>query len=424
MRALLEASFRHALAATHPTDLTRAALPEERPALILAVGKAAVPMLEACVSPRESSEAALQRYPNVPYLATPKADPTFKPSSSGAILPAAHPIPDERSVRAAARALELASRLQPHDLLLVLVSGGGSALWCLPEGISLAEKQALNQALLRSGASIQEINAVRKHCSRIKGGGLVRATQARVLALLLSDVPGDDPSVIASGPTTADSSTFAEALEVLERYRIEAPAAKAHLERGLRGELPETLKPGDPALARVENRLVGGNQTFLEAARAYWEAHGYRTLLLSDRFGGEARELAGFHAALVQSIRAHGTPVRPPVVLLSGGEATVTVRGSGQGGRNQEFLLGLLYQLGPEGVWALAADTDGIDGNTEAAGAFLTPDSWARAQAQGLSIKEHLERNDSYGFFSRLGDLLVTGPTQNNLNDYRAIVLE
>ncbi|PZA08990.1 MULTISPECIES: glycerate kinase [unclassified Meiothermus] len=420
MRALLEASFRHALAATHPTDLTRAALPEERPALILAVGKAALTMLEACVSPRGGSE----RYPGVPYLATPKADPALKPSNSGAILPAAHPIPDERSVRAAERALELASRLRPQDLLLVLVSGGGSALWCLPEGISLAEKQALNQALLRSGASIQEINAVRKHLSRIKGGGLVRATQARVLALLLSDVPGDDPAVIASGPTVPDPTTFAEALEVLERYRIEAPAARAHLERGLRGEIPETLKPGDPAFARVENRLVGGNQTFLEAARAYWEARGYRTLLLSDRFGGEARELAGFHAALVQSIRTHGTPVRPPVVLLSGGEATVTVRGGGRGGRNQEFLLGLLQRLGPEGVWALAADTDGLDGNTEAAGAFLAPDSWSRAQAQGLSLKAYLERNDAYGFFSRLGDLLVTGPTQNNLNDYRVIVLE
>lgn len=414
MRTLLEASFRHALALTHPRELTRAHLPEERPALVLAVGKAALTMLEA----------ALERYPDVPYLATPKADSALELRRNGVILPAAHPVPDERSVQAAEKALERASRLQSQDLLLVLVSGGGSALWCLPEGISLAEKQALNGALLGSGASIHEMNAVRKHLSRIKGGGLVRATPARVRALLLSDVPGDDPSVIASGPTVPDPSTFRDALEVLERYRIEAPAARAHLERGLLGEIPETLKPGDPALARVENRLVGGSQTFLEAARAYWEAQGYQTLILSDRFGGEARELAAFHAALVQSIRAHGTPVRPPVVLLSGGEATVTVRGVGRGGRNQEFLLGLLHRLGPQGVWALAADTDGNDGNTETAGAFLTPDSWARAQARGLNVKEYLEGNDAHGFFSGLGDLLITGPTQNNLNDYRVIVVE
>jgi len=411
MRELLEASFRQALVATHPTALTRAHLPEERPALILSVGKAALTMLEA----------ALEGYPEVPYLATPKADSA---PQGGGILPAAHPVPDGRSVRAAGKALELASRLGPQDLLLVLVSGGGSALWCRPEGLSLAEKQALSQALLRSGASIQEINCVRKHLSGIKGGRLVQATPARVCSLLLSDVPGDDPSVIASGPAVPDPSTFAQALAVLERYGLRAPAARGHLERGARGEWRETLKPHDPAAARAEYRVIGGNLHFLQAARRFWESRGYGVLILSDRFQGEARELARFHAALVQSVRQHHLPTAPPVVLLSGGEASVRVRGEGLGGRNQEFALALLHHLQGQGVWALAADTDGIDGNTEAAGAFLTPLSWARAQARGLSVQEHLERNDAHRFFLGLGDLLITGPTQNNLNDYRAIVVD
>ena len=289
--------------------------------------------------------------------------------------------------------------------------------------MSLEEKQALTQALLASGATIHEVNAVRKHLSRIKGGRLAQATPARVTALLLSDVPGDDPSVIASGPTAPDPSTFQEALAVLERYGLDFPNARRHLKRGAQGALEETPKPGDPLFERVENRLIGTNQDVLEAARAYWEGAGYRTLILSDRFQGEARELARFHAALVQSIRAHNTPVRPPAVLLSGGEASVTVRGNGRGGRNQEFLLWLAYFLGEAGVWGIAADTDGLDGNTEAAGALITPDTLARARAAGLSVRSHLERNDAHGFFAALGDLVVTGPTQNNLNDYRALVV-
>ncbi|AEB11429.1 glycerate kinase type-2 family protein [Marinithermus hydrothermalis] len=415
MRQHLTQSLHTALEATHPYRLTQAHLPPSahgRTAL-LAVGKAALPMLAA----------AEDHYgPTLTGFGVTR-DGHGGPTRYLPLYEAGHPTPDARSLNAANKALELAGRLSPSDHLILLVSGGGSALLAAPWGVSLEEKQALTQALLASGATIQEINAVRKHLSRIKGGRLAQATPAHVTALLLSDVPGDDPSVIASGPTVPDPSTFQEALAVLDRYGLDFPSARRHLERGARGALEETPKPGDPLFERVENRLIGTNQDFLEAARTYWEGVGYRTLILSDRFQGEARELARFHAALVQSIRAHHTPVPPPVVLLSGGEASVTVRGSGRGGRNQEFLLWLAHFLDEAGVWGIAADTDGLDGNTEAAGALLTPHTLARARAAGLSVRDHLERNDAHGFFAALGDLVVTGPTQNNLNDYRALVV-
>ena len=254
---------------------------------------------------------------------------------------AAHPVPDERSQAAAEEALGLLGRLGQDDL--VLVSGGGSSLLCAPWGIELEDKQAVNQALLRSGAPIGEINAVRKHLSRIKGGRLAAATQARILTLVVSDVPGDDLAAVASGPTVPDPTTFADALGVLDRHSLDLPAARAHLDRGAHGELPETLKPADPALSRVENRLIGGGWQLLEAAAGYWQAHSkhHTVASLSDRFSGEARELAHFHANLVQTIREHRAPFAPPVVLLSGGETSVTVRGEGSGGRNQEFALAL-----------------------------------------------------------------------------------
>ncbi|MCX7739884.1 MAG: glycerate kinase [Meiothermus sp.] len=415
MREALIGSLHHALTAAHPARLTTPHLPDEPPALILAVGKAALPMLQA----------ALARFPGTPYLAVPKAGaalPALPPG--GEVLPGAHPVPDGRSLEAARRVLQAVARLRPEQLLLVLISGGGSALLCAPWGVDLATQQALTQALLRSGADIQEINALRKHLSQVKGGRLAAATRARVWALYLSDVPGDDLSVIASGPTVPDPSTYAEALAVLERYGLEFPAVRAHLEQGLRGELPETPKPGDPLFTRVENRLIGSNLTLLQAARAYWQERGYPTVILSDRFQGEARELARFHAALVESIRASGEPFRPPVVLLSGGEASVRVRGTGRGGRNQEFLGWLGHYLGERGVWALAADSDGIDGNTEAAGALLSPDTWVRAHRFGLDLKAHLEQNDTHHFFRALGDLLITGETQSNLNDFRALLVE
>jgi glycerate 2-kinase len=413
MREKLLESFRFALGATHPYRLTRQALPQTPPTHVLALGKAAFPMLKAV------SDA----YGELPGLGVTR----YGHLEPGARLPgielmeAGHPVPNEGSLRAGERVLEFVGRLSSADHLLVLISGGGSALVSAPWGVSSEEKQALSQALLASGANIQEVNTVRKHLSRLKGGRLAAATRARITNLLLSDVPGDDPSVIASGPTVPDPSTFAEALEVLERYRIESPA-REHLERGARGELPETPKPGDPVFERVENRLVGAARHLLEAARTYWEGQGYRVLVLSDRFVGEARELAHFHAAMVQSIQEAGQPLAPPVVLLSGGEAGVRVRGSGKGGRNQEFLLWLAYFLGERGVWAMACDSDGIDGNTEAAGAVLQPGLLAGEVR--LQAKRHLANNDAYGFFRAHEGLVITGPTQNNLNDYRVIVVE
>lgn len=416
MRELLVASFQHALEQTHPAHLTAAHLPQETPALIVSVGKAAMSMLAA----------AQERFPRVPFIAVPKAEEgrIWPRADGGQIIPASHPVPDEQSVVAGQKVLQAVSRLKADELLLLLVSGGGSALLCAPWGIDLPTKQALTQALLRSGADILEVNAVRKHVSALKGGRLAAATPARILALYLSDVPGDDLSVIASGPTVADPTTFAEALAVLDKYSLDFPQVRAHLIQGARGALPESPKPGEALFRRVENRLIGSNQALLEAAQRFWQAQGYRAVILSDRFQGEARELARFHASLVQSIRAHAQPFRPPVVLLSGGEASVTVRGSGQGGRNQEFLAWLAFYLRQEGLWALAADSDGIDGNSKAAGAILRPDSWNQAHQRGLDLKALLQENNAYGFFQALGDLLITGETAHNLNDFRVLVVE
>lgn len=414
MRAELEASFRAALQTTDPYALTRTHLPETTPALVLAVGKAAVPM----------ARAAADAYPDTPGLVVTR-DGYGGPAGHFTVREAAHPVPDERSQAAAEEALERLSRLGAEDLVLVLVSGGGSSLVCAPWGIALADKQSVNQALLRSGAPIGDINAVRKHLSRIKGGQLAAATEARFLTLVLSDVPGDDLAAVASGPTVPDPTTFADALRVLDRHSLDLPAARAHLERGAHGELPETLEPADPILARVENRLIGGGWQLLEAAAGFWQAQSERhpVASLSDRFSGEARELAGFHANLVQTIREHHAPFAPPVILLSGGEAGVTVRGDGLGGRNQEFLLWLAHDLGDDGVWAIACDSDGIDGTTHAAGAIVSPDTITRAHARGLDPADSLQRNDAHRVFSELGDLVETGPTRHNLNDYRAIIV-
>ena len=340
----------------------------------------------------------------------------------GELLFAGHPVPDRRSVWAAERVLEGIGTLRPGDGLLVLLSGGGSALLCAPWGLTLEQKQALTRDLLASGASIHELNTVRRHVSRIKGGRLAQAAQARgahVTALLLSDVIGDDASVIASGPTVPDPSTFADALAVLDEYNLQQPAARAHLERGARGDLDDTPK----ALHTIQTRVIGSNRLLLEAAAGYLETQGLRAVILGDTFGGEARELAATHAALVRSIRDFGTPVPAPVALLSGGEATVTVRGSGVGGRNHEFALALLLELGERGLWAVSAGSDGIDGSAAAAGAFLTPDSLARAQQLGLNARAALNDNDSGTFFAALGDTLTTGPTGQNLNDLRMLLI-
>jgi len=414
LRSRLEATLARALERTDPRRAVREAVRAfEPPTAVLAVGKAAGPMLAGL----EDAGLRLSGFGVTRYG-------HGVPLGHYELVEAGHPVPDEASVRAAERALEFARALGPEDHLLALVSGGGSALWCAPWGLELGELQELNRALLTSGATIAEMNAVRKHLSRIKGGRLAQATRARVTALLVSDVPGDDVSTIASGPTAPDPTTFADALAVLERYRIAAPAARAHLERGAAGELLETPKPGDPLFARVTNRVLLANADLLEAAAGFWRDAGWAAHVLSDRFEGEARELARFHAALVQSSRARGFPYRPPFVLVSGGEAAVTVRGEGRGGRNQAFLAWLAYFLGPEGVWALAADSDGIDGNSPAAGAVLRPDTLARAAELRLDLRAYLGRDDSHGFFAELGDLVVTGPTGNNLNDLRVIVVE
>jgi hydroxypyruvate reductase len=340
------------------------------------------------------------------------------------IVEAAHPVPDAAGRDAAARILDTVRGLGPDDLVLCLISGGGSALLALPApGISFADKQAVNKALLKSGANIGEMNCVRKHLSAIKGGRLAAAAApAKVVTLLISDVPGDDPAVIASGPTVADPTTHADALAIIEKYAIKAP--RSVLAR-LRDHDDETPKPGDPRLATVENRIIATPQHALEAAASVARAAGLMPLILGNALEGEARDVALVHAGIARQSVKHGQPALPPCVLLSGGETTVTVRGEGRGGRNAEFLLALAIALdGLPGVHALAADTDGIDGTEDNAGAIVTPDTLARAAATGLSAKAHLANNDGYSFFAGLGDLVVTGPTFTNVNDFRAIVIE
>ena len=342
------------------------------------------------------------------------------PTRSVRVVEAGHPVPDEAGEAAAREILDGAKALREDDLLLALLSGGGSSLLSLPApGIPMAELKAVTRALLRSGAAIQEMNAVRKHLSAIHGGRLAAASRARVLALIISDVTGDDPTHIASGPCAPDPTTYADALEILERYRVTVPpSVRARLDKGA----DETPKPGDPVFARVQNTVVATAHRSLEAAAEVFARNGITPVVLGDTVTGEAREVAKVFAALVREIRSYGAPWKPPVALISGGECTVTLRGEGgRGGRCAEFLLSLAIETG--GLWGIAADTDGIDGSEDNAGAVLTPDSLGRAARAAVPARALLARNDSYGFFSALGDLLVTGPTRTNVNDYRAIVI-
>ncbi len=345
------------------------------------------------------------------------------------VVEAAHPVPDAAGLQAAERMLALTAGLSPDDLVVCLISGGGSALLTLPtEGLTLADKQSINQALLNSGASITEMNCVRKHLSRIKGGRLAAAcAPAQVLTLTISDVPGDDPSVIASGPTVPDPSHCAEALAILKRYNIAVPSAV--MQRLQSGEL-ETPKPGDATFSGHAVHLIATPQQSLEAAAAAARAAGMDTHMLSDEIEGESSVVGRVHAALARAVARHGQPFKRPCVILSGGETTVTVKPlpngvqRGRGGRAGEFCLGLAQALqGQSGVWALAADTDGIDGVQDNAGALVTPDTLARALGQGLKLDHYLDRNDAYGFFHALGDLVITGPTYTNVNDFRAILV-
>ncbi|RDD61728.1 glycerate kinase type-2 family protein [Ferruginivarius sediminum] len=334
---------------------------------------------------------------------------------------ASHPVPDAAGREAAQRMLDMARGLGEGDLLICLISGGGSALLALPaEGLSLEDKQAVSKALLRSGADIAEMNCVRKHLSAVKGGRLAAAAHpARVAALLISDVPGDEPSTIASGPTVADPTTFADARAILDKYGIEPPEA---VRRHLEAAADETPKPGDPRLAKVGNVVVARPQDSLEAMAAKAREVGVTPLILGDSIEGEAREVARVMSGIARQARIHGQPATPPCVLLSGGETTVTVRGQGRGGRNAEFLLALTVALdGAPATYAVACDSDGIDGSEDNAGAIAAPDSLERARAAGLDPKATLADNDGYGFFAKLDDLIVTGPTRTNVNDLRAI---
>ena len=408
MRGLLEESFRAAVAAADPLKILAPHLPAPPPGrtFVAAAGKAAASMaLAAEKSYRGDLEGiAITRYGH--------ALPTRKIR----VIEAGHPVPDEAGEAAAREILEKTKQLQADDLLLALLSGGGSSLLSLPApDISMEELKTVTRGLLRSGAAIQEMNTVRKHLSAIHGGQLAAACKAPVVALIISDVTGDDPTHIASGPCAPDPTTYTDALEILARYGVSPPrAVKLRLEKGA----DETPKPGDPVFVRVENKVIATAHRSLEAAAAVFRANGVEPVIFGDTLTGEACEVAKVFASVVNEIRKHGRPWNPPVALISGGECTVTIRGeAGRGGRCCEFLLSLGIETG--GVWAIAADTDGIDGSEDNAGAVLSPDSMKR----GRDAKALLAKHDSYGFFGALGDLVTTGPTRTNVNDYRAILV-
>jgi len=414
-RKLLRAMFDAAVRAASPELRLPAHLPAppRGRTVVVGAGKASAAMARALeqVWPGELTGLVVTRYGHA------------VPCERIEIAEAAHPVPDENGHRAAGRMLEMVQGLGPDDLVLALISGGGSSLLTLPApGLTLADKQAVNAALLRSGASIGEMNTVRKHLSAIKGGRLAAAASpARVVTLVISDVPGDDPAIIASGPTVPDASTFAEARAVLEKYGITQP--KAALDHLSRAE-DETPKPGDVRLASATLAMIATPQQSLEAAAEVARQAGVTPLILGDALEGEAREVGRVMAGIARQAALRGQPAPPPVVLLSGGETTVTVRGRGRGGRNVEFLLSLAVELdGLPGVYALAGDTDGVDGAEEVAGAIVTPDTMARAAGLGISANARLADNDGHGFFEALGDQVVTGPTLTNVNDFRALLI-
>ncbi len=414
-RTLLRELFDAAIASAQPALCIPRHLPEapRGRTIVIGAGKASAAMARALEDhwPGPLSGLVVTRYG---YEV---------PCTRIEIAAAAHPVPDAAGLAAATRILHMVQGLHADDLVICLISGGGSALLPLPlPGLTLAHKQAVNRALLQSGATIGEMNCVRRHLSAIKGGRLAAACHpARVVTLLISDVPGDFPADIASGPTVGDPSTCADALAIIRRYRIEVPAeVLAVLESG-RGE---SVKPGDPRLAGSQLRMIATPQMALEAAADVARAAGVSAHILGDSIEGEARDVGKVLAAIAQQVRRHGQPFAAPCVLLSGGETTVTVTGQGRGGRNVEFLLSLGIALqGLAGVHALAGDTDGVDGAEEIAGAYLGPDSLERAWALGFKPREALANNDAHRFFGALGDSVITGPTLTNVNDFRAIYI-
>ena len=427
-RALLQYLYDVAVQRALPLHNTAACLPPppKGRTLVLGAGKAGGAMAQA-VEALWPADAPLSGLVVTRYHHTPPR-PAGLPQRIE-VVEASHPVPDAAGLAAAQRILHLTEGLTADDLVLCLISGGGSALLTLPcEGLTLEEKQKINRQLLESGAHIGEMNTVRKHLSAIKGGRLAAAcAPAQVVTLTISDVPGDDPSVIASGPTVGDASTCADALAILARYQIAVP--EGVLER-LRSQALETPKPGDAVFSGHAVHMIATPQQSLEAAAAAARALGIEAHILSDEIEGESREVGKVHAALARAVARRGQPFAKPCVILSGGETTVTVRPQpagtprGRGGRAGEFCLGLAQALqGQAGVWALAADTDGIDGVEDNAGAFVAPDTLVRARAAGMKVEQFLDRNDAYGFFEPLGALVLTGPTHTNVNDFRALLI-
>lgn len=414
-RQFLSSLFAHALRAVDPGELVARYLPPapRGRTVVIGAGKAAARMAEGVERAWSGplSGLVVTRYGH------------GAPTRHIDVVEAGHPVPDEEGIRAAERMLSLVAGLGADDLVLCLVSGGGSALLSLPApGITAEEKRAINRALLRSGAPIGEMNCVRRHLSAVKGGRLALACHpARVVTLIVSDVPGDDPAVVASGPTVPDASTGLDALAILERYGIAVSSAV----RDVLGDPARAApRPDDPRLARNETVVIATAQAALDAAAAAAREAGVMPLVLSNSIEGEAREVALVHAAIARQVAAHGQPLAAPCVLLSGGETSVTVRGNGRGGRNAEFLLALAVALnGQAGIHAIACDTDGIDGTEDNAGALLAPDTLARAAAAGIDAGARLQDNDGYQVFAALGDLVVTGPTRTNVNDFRAILV-
>ncbi|HEY4163773.1 MAG TPA: glycerate kinase [Dongiaceae bacterium] len=407
--------FQAAIGAVDPLKIVPAHLPKppKGRTIVVGAGKAAAAMAKAVEEHWEGPLAGLviTRYGH--GLPTKRIE----------VVEASHPVPDEAGQRAARRILEMVRGLTPDDLVLCLISGGGSALMAVPGGsLTLADKQAVNKGLLKCGANIAEMNCVRKHLSGIKGGRLAAAAYpAQLVSLLISDVPGDDPSVIGSGPTVADPTSNADAQAVLKKYGMQVPEA---VTRHLASSEAETPKPGDPRLAGVTTRIIGTPQAALDAAAKVASDAGYRPVILGD-LEGESRDVALVHAGIARQIARHGQPAERPAAIISGGETTVTVRGHGRGGRDAEFLLTLCVALdGHAGIHAIAGDTDGIDGTEENAGAVLGPDSLARAAQLEVDAKARLADNDGYGFFAALDDLVVTGPTRTNVNDFRAILID
>ena len=427
-RQFLEYLFQAAVQRALPLHNTAACLPQPPPGrtLVIGAGKAGGSMAQA-VEALWPLDAPLQglvvtRYGHIPPRPAGLAQRIE-------LVEAAHPVPDAAGLKAAERMLAMTQGLTADDLVLCLISGGGSSLLTLPaDGLTLQDKQRVNQQLLASGANIAEMNCVRKHLSRIKGGRLAAAcAPARVVTLTISDVPGDDVSIIASGPTVPDATTCAEALTILQRYAIDVPAAvRAQLQAGAL----ETPKPGHATFTGHAVHLIATPQQSLQAAADAARAAGLAAYILSDEIEGESREVGKVHAALARAVARKGQPFQTPCVILSGGETTVTLRPrpegtvKGRGGRAGEFCMGLALGLkGQRGVYALAADTDGIDGVEDNAGAYVDPDTTARALAQGMKLDEYLDRNDAYGYFEPLGGLVMSGPTHTNVNDFRAILV-